>query len=279
VNILVTGRGTSGSWKIRGEQLGAAIGATVLPRALDIGAFDLVVMVKRPGAEIVARAKAARVPLVWDVVDSWPQPEGNQWSEAQARSWLRDQVRIWKPSAIVAATNAMAADCEEFGIPVLALPHHGRPGIERNPIRDEVRTVGYEGSPRYIDGWSRTLNAECGRRGWRFVVNPPRLCDVDIVVALRDATGYAARRWKSNVKLANAQASGTPFVGCREAGYMERSIGGAEKWADTPQELKEAFDALASVKERRRIAGWMISAAPQLRDVAATYREWLSCMR
>ena len=275
MNVLITGRGTSGSWKIRGEQLGRAIGATVLPRAIDMDPFDAVVMVKRTQPDMVVRARESRVPLVWDVVDAWPQPAGNTWGRDECMAWLRQQVKAIKPAGIVAATRAMAADCAEFGVPVLTLPHHARPGLERNPIREQVQTVGYEGSESYITGWRRHIEHECKQRGWRFVVNPERLADVDIVLALRDATGYAPRHYKSGVKLANAQGSGTPFIGCREFGYMENSIGNCEKWADTPDELKRAFDLLTSQGERRRVAQWMLSVAPSLPATAKVYLDWL----
>lgn len=143
----------------------------------------------------------------------------------------------------------MAEDCEGFGIPVLWLPHHHRPGIARNPIREEIRKVGYEGSPQYINQWRPHIEAECQRIGAEFVVNPPRLADVDVVLALRDAKGYAPRFWKSNVKLANAHGSGTPFIGCRESGYIE-TASGAEYWADNPVELRVAMDWLKSQSAR-----------------------------
>lgn len=271
MNVLVTGNGKSGSWKIRGEQLGAAIGATVLPRAAAVVGYDLVVAVKRPPL-------VTGVPIVYDILDAWPQPAGNAWGKPECMTWLRKSVAAIRPVGIVAATRAMAADCAEFGVPVLALPHHARPGLGRNPIREQVQVVGYEGAEHYIVGWRPLIEDECRRRGWRLVVNPARLADVDIVLALRGATGYAPRHWKSNVKLANAQASGTPFIGCREAGYMETAVGACEKWADTPEELAQAFDALTPQGERRRAAQWMLSVAPTLDQLAGTYRAWLETL-
>lgn len=275
MNLLVTGRGTSGSWQVRGVQLGASLGATVLPLAVDFDPFDAVVIVKRPPADMAMSAQLAGVPIIHDIVDAWPQPLGNTWDRATCMAWLRQQVLAIRPAGIVAATRAMAADCAEFGVPVLALPHHARPGLDVNPIRETVQIVGYEGGEGYISGWRATIEAECKRRGWRFVVNPGRLADVDIVLALRGATGYAPRHWKSNVKLANAQGSGTPFIGCREAGYLETAVGTCEKWADTPEELARAFDALTPQGERRRAAQWMLAVAPRLTAVADQYYHWL----
>lgn len=275
MKILVTGRGTSGSFRVRGEQLGAAIGASVIPKALDVGGYDAAVLVKRTENDLLQRLRRAGVPIVWDVVDAYPQPQGNTWTREECMAWLRAEVQRIQPVGIVAATRAMAADCEEFGVPVLALPHHARPGLAKNPVRAVVETVGYEGAEHYLGRWRRILEAECLRRGWRFVVNPPALADLDIVVALRDVDGYAPRHWKSGVKLSNAQGSGTPFIGCREAGYREQAVGTAEKWVDTEAELARALDALSPYRERVRASGWMLAAAPRLDGVAATYRRWI----
>ena len=105
-------------------------------------------------------------------------------------------------------------------------------------------------------------------------MQPAELSDVDILVALRDEAGYAPRRWKSGVKLANAQGSGTPIVCCREAGYMECATGG-EQWADTPQQLAHAFDVLAPVEARRNASAKLLAAAPHLPAIAETYHQWL----
>jgi hypothetical protein len=280
LNILVTGNGKSGSYKIRGEQLGKAIGADVIPNALDVGAYDVVVLVKKPRLDVADRCRRASVPLVYDVVDAWPQPEGNYWPRETCLSWLQSTLKALKPQGVIAATHAMALDCEtalrEIGhkASVLYLPHHARPGLERNPIREEVRTIGYEGAEHYLGKWRGVVERECERRGWRFLVNPASLALLDIVVALRDADGYAARTWKSNVKMANAQGSGTPFVGMREMGYVEQSCG-VERLVDTEAEFVRALDHLAPAKERERVAGWMLTVAPRLESVAQTYRAWL----
>lgn len=273
MNLLVTGRGTSGSWQIRGEQLGRAIGATVLPKAIDVAAFDLAVLVKRAEPDLVQRLHRAGVPIVWDVVDAWPQPSGNSVGKAECMAWLSHQVQTIRPAAIVAATVAMANDCAAFGVPVLALPHHARPGLKRAEIRP-LQVVGYEGGEAYLDGWRRSIDRACDRRGLKFVVNPPDLGAVDIVLALRDATGYAPRNWKSNVKLANAQALGLPVICTREAGYLE-TASGAERWADTPEELEAAISDLAPIKTRQQVSEVMFKAAPSLERVATIYAKWL----
>lgn len=274
MNILITGRGTSGSFQIRGIQLGAAIGATVQANALDVAAFDLVVLVKRAGPGLVERVHSAGVPLVWDVVDSWPQPAGNTWDRNACMQWLRQQVQQLRPAAIVAATRAMAADCAEFGVPVLALPHHAWEGQGSCIIGREVRRVGYQGGLKYLGSWGDFMRSECKRRSWEWVESPPSVAALDIVVALREACGYGPRNWKSNVKLANAQGCGTPFIGNREAGYAE-TASGAERWAETYLEMTRALDELTSQGARVAAAAAMTAAAPRLKNMAQMYRSWL----
>lgn len=273
MNLLFTGRGTSGSWQIRGVQLGRSVGAAVVPNALDVAPYDIAVLVKRPTAELLQRLRRANVKIVWDLVDAWPQPAGNEWTEARCQAWMEEMVAMIRPAGIVAATQAMAEDCECFGVPVLALPHHARPGLRMNPIRP-VKAVGYEGGEQYIAKWRPVVEAECARRGWQFVTQPAELADVDIVLALRDLSGYAPRNWKSNVKLANAQGSGTPVICGREAGYLE-TASGAERWADTPAELTAAFDELEPTSTRLEASKKLSAAAPSIDSVAATYAAWL----
>lgn len=272
--LLVTGRGKSGSWQVRGEQLGRAIGATVQANALDVAAFDMAIVVKRPQAGVVDRIHRAGIPLVWDVVDSFPQPESNSWGREECMAWLRGKVNEIAPEAIVAATRAMALDCVEFGIPVLALPHHARPGLERNPIRLEIKTVGYEGSSNHLGRWAAVLKEQCDRRGWRFVVNPASLAELDVVVAMRESDGYAARNWKSNVKLANAQGSGTPCIVNGESGYVETSVGG-ECWVHSETELPVSMDALVDHSARLAASAELLKGTISLEGVAKEYARWL----
>lgn len=274
MNILVTGRGTSGSWEIRGEQLGEAIGATVRRDAHDVKGFDIAILVKRASPLLLQRLHHAKVPIIYDVVDSWPQPHGNLWDAATCKSWLAQQVAMVKPRALVASTKAMADDCAGFGIPVLTLPHHARPRQITNPIRYQVRRVGYEGGAQYLGSWQTFVEAQCAKRKWTFVINPSALSELDIVIAMREVTGYAARNWKSNVKLANAQGTGTPCVVNREAGYLETQSGG-EVFADTHEEVGRALTALTSWEARKAAHTKLRIGAPTLDAVAKEYKEWL----
>lgn len=270
MRTLITGKGTSGSFQIRGVQLGAAIGAHVEPQLLTSKA-DLVIGVKRVST---AMAEAYRGRLIWDIVDAHPQPHGNEWDEATCKRWLAGEVARLKPVGMIAATNQMAVDLAGFCVPVLWLPHHHRPFIERNPIRKEVRLIGYEGSPGYIESWRPAIERECKRIGAKFIVNPPRLADLDIVLALRGSAGYAPRNWKSNVKGANAHGSGTPLIAGRESGYLEMA-NGMEEWADTPDELSLAVEAMMSRGRRQHVQEQFIRSAFTLEQAAERLNKWL----
>lgn len=273
MHVLITGKGTSGSWLIRGVQLGGVLGATVMPNAIDVAPYDLAVLVKRPTADLLQRIHRAGVPLIWDQVDPWPQPVGNRWDRARCMEWLVEQMRVIRPAGIVSPTEAMARDCEAFGVPVLALPHHARPGLRQNPIRP-LKVLGYEGGEQYLGRWLPIIQRQCAARGLQFVINPAEVADVDILLALRDCDGYAPRKWKSNVKLANAQGSGTPVICNREAGYLE-TASGAEHWADEEGELAAALDALAPTAERRAASQVLRAAALEIDGIAETYQSWI----
>lgn len=281
MNVLITGVGASGSWAIRGEQLGQAIGATVRPRADSARGCDAVVIVKRLHDRAILRsARWHGVPVIWDIVDAWPQRQGDDWSCEASMSWLRRSLRRIRPDGVIAPTRRMAQDLESVlgaSTMVTTLAHHAWPGKPVNPIRPQVTTIGYQGNEKHLGPWLTALTDEATKRGWQFVVNPPSLADVDIALALRRDTGYAPRHWKSNVKLANAQASGTPIILARECGYLE-TASGSEFWVDTLDELKAGLDWYSEHAHRAEASRLMRGSDPQLADIARDYRQWLQAV-
>jgi hypothetical protein len=276
MHILMTGRGTSGSWQIRAQQIGKAIGARVVPQASDADCrwADVIVVVKRIPPDLLQRIRRSGRPWVYDIVDAYPQPECGTWDRERSIEWLADTENNLSPHRVIYPNAQMREDANSDGWPVFY--HHYRPGIRRNQIRNRINRIGYEGSPTYIKGWMPAIEKQCQRFGAEFIVNPENLADVDVILALRDAQhfGYPQRMWKSNVKLANAQGSGTPVICNREAGYLE-TASGAEQWADDEAELTAAFDALEPTSTRLEAAKTLRAAAPSIDSVAATYVEWL----
>lgn len=281
MNFLFTGRGTSGSWAIRGEQLGQACGAEVRQAATKdhCKAADVIVAVKRVNDPLLQVLRTSGKPWVFDCVDFYPQPHCTAWSRSEAVAWVRTQIKRLTPAAVIWPNQKMRDDCDT-GLPGLVLPHHHRPGIAVNPVRPQVQAVGYEGAAPYLGSWRDALEAECAKRNWRFVVNPARMADLDIVVAVRSVeySGYAQFHWKSNVKLSNAHGSGTPFIGQRECGYLETATG-CEYWADTPGELGRCFDWLSSQETRELVSDRFRQAAYTVEQAAKELKTFLEGLR
>lgn len=277
MRLLFTGRGGSGSWAIRGEQLGRACGAEVKAKATldDCRSVDLIVVVKKITEETLAALRGSGRPWVLDVLDLFPQPGCSAWSSGEAIGWVQSRLRKLAPTAVIWPNHRMRQDCD-VGLPSLVLPHHYRPGIQRNPIRETVQVVGYEGAEAYIAKWRPVIEFQCKRRGWKFVVNPSHLADLDIVLALRSGQWdcYATTHWKSNVKLANAHGSGTPFVGQREDGYLETCSGG-EYWTETPHGLDVCFEWLAPQGVRQQVRDRFLEKAYSVDEAAADLTRFL----
>lgn len=279
MKALFTGRGGNGSWEVRGNQLGAAVGSVKINATLDeCRQADVIVVVKRIPPQLLAAIRSSGRPWAYDIVDAYPQPECANWTKPQTIRWAKEQVRALNPSGVIWPTRRMMEDCCD-GRPGIALPHHHRPGIESNPIREKVRTVGYEGREAYLGGWRALIDRECMRRGWSFVANPRSLADLDIVVAVRSEQwdSYASRHWKSNVKLANAHGSGTPFVGNSEFGYLETAAGG-ERWADNGNRLADALDELTSHSVRSQVAEQFRQRAYPLASAASDLSRFLQTL-
>jgi hypothetical protein len=275
MKLLVTGKGTSGSWEIRGRQLGAAMNATVQPMWLDPKGFDRIIMVKRPAAPLLEWMAKRKCPLIWDVVDSWPQPVGNHWNRDQCMEWMRDQLKRIQPDGIIAATDSMRQDLLELTkVPVIWVPHHARPDYREPVIRDEVAVIGYEGGTNYLEGYIGTILDECAKRDWVFLINPMNYHAMDVVLAVRGVAGYAPKHWKSNVKLANAQANGIPIICNPEMGYRETCTGD-EVWCYSPSDLPKLFDYIKPRNVRRLFSQGLRENIITVDAMAEKVTEWL----
>lgn len=255
--------------------MGEAIGATVRPNARDFDGHDIIVGVKRIDTPTLQAIRESGLPWVWDCVDAYPQPVCGEWSRDQSIVWAREKISELKPDAIVWPNQRMAHDIQWDG-PQLVLYHHGRSGVVL-PIRETIQNLGYEGSERYLGKYADWLPKACEKRLIRFHINPKHLGEMDIVIAVRDGqwNGYPQQMWKSNVKLANAQITGRPFIGHPEAGYLE-TASGAEVFVSGKDALMAAVDAMKDQQRRRDMSDTMLRKAPKLEDLARAYRSWLN---
>lgn len=269
-NILMVG-GEKGSWQVRGHQLGTAISArrTVTPTSADWKWADLVVFVKQG---ITKCPSSLHKTLVWDVLDIWPQPQGNDCSLQTSIDHVTSLAAPIGPLLTIAATKAMAADIDG-----VYLPHHSQPGLTAKPVRAVAQIVAYHGRVKYLGAWAQAVEQACARIGLTFMVNPPDLSEADIIVAFRDGhwDGDVCRRWKSGVKFVNALAAGRPVLTQPCAAFDE--IRPAGTTISDPYELEDALAAWVPVRQRQKASELGAVLAPQyaLPRVAKQYRDIL----
>lgn len=275
MKLLFTGRPNKGSWQIRGVQMAQGLG-TCIPFATteQCKQFDFIVVVKNALPAVVQAVRASGKPWAYDFVDAYPQPTCSAWSKDQAIAWVRRKVMELHPNVVVWANDRMRSDMAMGGEVIL---HHSRPGLQCNPIRRALRKVGYEGSPNYLGAWRKHLHHAVAKIGAEFVENPGNLADLDVVVAFRQgpADCYATRHWKSNVKLANAHGSGTPFMGQPDDGYLETKTGN-EQWVTDFHELEPALVELMPQERRSEIA---ISFLQSKITLEQCQQQWLEIAR
>lgn len=264
--VLFVGAG-KGSWEVRGRQIGAALQArvTVRPTDEDWRWADAAVLVK--GAVVFAHGAPREVPLIWDVLDSWRQPQDNQRTPQEHAANIRRIAKQYRIARLIGATRQMAED-----IGGVYIPHHARPGLRPTPPRGEARVVAYEGTRKYLDVWLNALEAVCRAKRMAFAVNPPSLDAADVVVALRAGKwdGPLCRAWKSGVKYVNALVAGKPVITQACAGADEiKPVGFI---VEHPDQLVQALDAAIGLRdEAHRVA---LLRAPEftLEAVAGQYR-------
>lgn len=277
MNVLFTGRGGAGSWDIRGTQLAAAMECTATHHATypDVLDHDLVVVVKKIPSDVLRYLRLTRKPWVFDALDFYPQPLCTHWQRDEAIAWVQAQIKQLNPTAVLWPNQRMRDDCDD-GRPGLVLYHHHRPGLEAITVASKLRTVAYEGAEKYLGQWTQPLTQACKTHGAKFLFNVASMRIADAVVAVRDKpfSGYAQFHWKSNVKLANAQAMGAVFVGQPECGYKETSTG-AELWVNNAGELNEALQTLAPQAYRQSMQAKALSAAYTVQQAAKDLKGFL----
>lgn len=275
MRVLITGLGSKLAYKIRARQIGKAMKCHVVKNADrgDIERADLVVVVKWLPEKTVDVIRKMGKPWVWDMVDVYPHEQSHKWSQEEAIAWLQETLYTEKPTAMVGATRRMFQDSN---YPGFFLPHHHMPRLKPAPFREKMQVLGYEGMPKFLGRYKGFLEEECKKRGWKFVINPESLHELDAIVALRDRPCYVNTHWKSNVKQANAHASGLPFIAQRECGYLENTSG-KDIWADTDSALINALDMLCSksLRKEAREVGLKHSRQYDISNMVSRYQKEL----
>ena len=267
--------GDKGSWQIRAVQMAQALGgrAVVDPERHDWEWAQVVVLVKRAIHRYGELARKSGLPIIWDVLDCWDQPEENGVLVAEYAEWVKERAARFRIDTLIGATQSMAD-----AIGGVYIPHHARPKLKAQPVREKVEIVAYEGTKKYLGRWLPALQEACKARGWAFVVNPQSLADADIVVALRDGQwdGEICRQWKSGVKLVNAIAAERPVITQHSAAAFE--INTPALPVENTADLDEALDIWTSHERRLQVAHdcAVLSRNYTLGAIAGMYRLLLS---
>lgn len=251
VRALFTSRSSAGAWQVRGEQIAALRSnwrAVNHPTDGDIAACDLVCVVKKPDPQVLACARRLGKPVVFDIVDSWAQPEdGLRCTGLEAARALFQQAwSVIAADGYVFPTRCMAQDLGPLVRPGVTIYHHHWPHLAPNPVRPQVRTVGYEGAD-YLGPWQARIELACAGRGLRFVANPRDYNELDIVVLARGGVhgNFLSRRYKSNVKLANAYGAGMPaLVHVDEMSAHDTDCGDVLFFTERPGSFERQLDRL-----------------------------------
>lgn len=271
VNVCFTSRSSGGAWQIRGVQIAMMRlnwQAINKPSNSDLENADLICCVKRPDYKIIDRAKKMGKPIVFDIVDSWAQPDdGLKYTDLQKARSLFEQ--IWMTidaDGYIFPTKTMNADLGTLVHNSSTIYHHYKPQILENPIREKVVNVGYEGGD-YLGEWKSIIENACLSRGLVFTINPLNYFDLDLVVFARGGEhgNFLSRRYKSNVKLANAIGSGTPaLVHFDEMSAQDTDTGDVLFFTNNPGSFERQLDKLINNPSLRiQIHKKFIEAAPR----------------
>lgn len=281
VKVCFTSRSSAGAWQIRGLQIASMRSnwtALNKPSDEDLERADLICVVKKPDSRVIERARRMGKALVFDIVDSWAQPDdGLKYTDvAKAREFFSKAWKSVDADGYIFPTRRMEERLGELVRDRITIYHHCRPQIQRNPIRERVSVVGYEGGA-YLAEWAPRIERACAERGIRFVVNPPQYTDLDIVILVRGGEHgtFLARQFKSNVKLANAIGSGTPALAhFEEMSAHDTDTGDVLFFTDQPGSFERQLDRLIEdLALRKEIHEHFLAAAPRyhIENIAAQF--------
>lgn len=261
VRVLFTGNNRAGSWEIRGNQVASARPywtATHRVTDKDLKKHDLVCFVKRPQPELLSTLHNLRKPFVFDIIDSWGQPdEGLQYdSYEKVKELFRTKWSLIRADGYIFPNHTMMNELG-FLTPVrTAIYHHFRPGLMPIEVNKKARVVGYEGSETFLGEWLGVIKDICAKNDLEFQVNPTDFRQIDIGVAIRggEHDSYMANHYKSNVKLANFYGAGIPcLVGWKERSYHETDNGDV-RFFRSPLEFETQLKSLLDYDTRLQIS-------------------------
>jgi len=235
--LFCGGSERSGSWEMRGVQIarGGGWDAVSSPSLEQVKAADIIVAVKRVKGNLADMLRGSGKPVIWDALDFWKQPEESTIDNLEdAKALAAPHIERLAPVLIIGANKQMADD-----LGGICIYHHARLGA----VRGQGKEITYDGHPRYIDG----LRVPFQKIGWSFRMGAPWKETGAILSARRGGDGgWLARRWKSNVKAANAIACGVPFIAEPDQAYLETVPSEMALWFEKQEDLNSKIDLLVT---------------------------------
>ena len=259
LRVCFLGDGVSGSWQMRAAQIaetrpGWEAMATKDLRSSDVARFDLFCIVKRFDAAKAEWLRSQGKAVVYDVVDPWKQPEDGEACPAlhEVVGYFRRMLSPMVVDGVIFPNATMLDDLGHFVPRPTHIYHHHRVYQEPIIVCRQATRVGDEGREDYLGPWAETAAGVCERLGLEWVVNPKSLTSLDIGLAVRGGRNgtLMAKRYKSNVKLANLFAAGLPAIAhAEEASYRETDDGHVRFFADEAS-LEKAIVELLPYERR-----------------------------
>lgn len=239
VTAPIITEGVHAAWKVRGLDIAGARAhwsAVPSPTRAEIGAADVVVVVKWAEPETIETARALGKPIVWDITDLYQtvnRPEiFAEWVAAQDLDRIVRFLADSLPATLVLASGeAMRADFEAAGVRAAVVPTHWRPdmGVREGITETGPLTAIYDGDPAYIDdGFIEMFRRVCRRTGisqmlQTFNAQVGQRADFAISYRVPDPKRWLHLRWKPAIKTVNALASGIPVLVLPEEASLELS--------------------------------------------------------
>lgn len=278
------GLSAMGSWKIRAQQVASARPgwtATAQLGPAQILGHDVFCAIKRPFRARLRLLHGLGKTVLYDVLDCWQQPRDGIENDDldKVRRYFERHLDGLPVDGVIFPNRTMMEDLGDLVPNPVCIYHHFWPGMTPIEVRERARIVGYQGEAAYLGPWHSVLERTCRALGLRFVVNPRDLRRIDIGVAARggDHASLMARRYKSNVKLANFYGAGIPcVVDAAEASYRETDNGEVRFFA-TAGELAARLEELLPHAVRLRVHESFLLARRQftLHAIADRYEAYI----
>lgn len=266
--LFCGGSPKSGSWAMRGEQIAKAGGwvSANQPSEQQIKEADIVVVVKKADSALVESIHRAKKPLVYDILDFWPQSGHEQPKDLSDGMLLaKKQIGKIRPHAIIAANKCMANDLRACAETVGHIYHHYR--LDARPVRGG-NVIYYDGFVGHLGKWGVAIEYAARQHGYKFAVGVPK-DDAAALFSARD--NPLSIRWKSNVKAANAHGYCLPLITRPENGVYETHEHAI--YYDDPSELESCvlkiIDAPITSTQRHKY---------NLEMCVTKYREFFECL-